>query len=160
MVWGSPRPPESQHYCQNNGKMLIVFFTKIFHKCMVDFSRGYVTCGITREWIQKQVWESSRLPGRQTLRDLWQCKSVTLLTQKNIFIFLDFYGEPFHAWEIWLSPHLEKPVGSEVGGLDACPWIGSPVGNQACIVPRLLWDLLLLKLPHPELRQQMFTEYL
>ena len=28
--------------------------------------------------------------------------------------------------------------------------IGSPVGNQACIVPRLLWDLLLLKLPHPE----------
>ena len=69
-------------------------------------------------------------------------------------------GELFQAWEMRLSPHSEKPVGSEVGGQDPRPWIGSPVGNQACIVPRLLWDLLLLKLPHPELRQQMFTEYL
>ena len=40
------------------------------------------------------------------------------------------------------------------------PRIGSPVGNQACIVPRLLCDLLLLKLPHPELRQQVLTAYL
>ena len=47
-------------------------------------------------------------------------------------------GELFHAWEMWLSSHLEKPVGSEVGGQDARPWIGSPVGNHACIVPRLL----------------------
>ena len=36
------------------------------------------------------------------------------------------------------QPHLEKPVGSEVGGQDPHPWISSPVGNQACIVPRLL----------------------
>ena len=49
---------------------------------------------------------------------------------------------------------------SEVGGQDPHPWISSPVGNQACIVLRLLGDLLLLKLPHPELRKQMFTEYL
>ena len=69
-------------------------------------------------------------------------------------------GELFQPWEMWLSPHSGKPVGREVGGQDPHPWIGSPVGNQACIVPRLLWDLLLLKLPHPELRQQMFTEYL
>ena len=68
-------------------------------------------------------------------------------------------GEPFQAWEMWLSPHSEKPAGSEVGGQDPCPWISSPVGNQACIVPRLLRDLLLLKLPHPELRKQTFTEY-
>ena len=47
-------------------------------------------------------------------------------------------GELFQTWEMWLSPHLEKPVGSEVGGQDPRPWIGSPVGNQACIVPRLL----------------------
>ena len=59
-------------------------------------------------------------------------------------------GELFQVWEIWLSPHLEKPVGSKFGGQDPCPWIGSPVGNQACIVPWLLWDLLLLKLPHAE----------
>ena len=71
-----------------------------------------------------------------------------------------FSGELFQAWEMWLSPHSEKPVGSKVGGQDPRPWIGSPVGNQACIVPWLLWDLLLLKLPHLELRQQMFTEYL
>ena len=69
------------------------------------------------------------------------------------------FGEPFQAWEMWLIPHSEKPVGSEVGGQDPRPWISSPVGNQACIVPRLLWDLLLLKLPHPELRKQMFAEY-
>ena len=47
-------------------------------------------------------------------------------------------GEPFQAWEMWLSPHSEKPVGSKAGGQDPRPWIGSPVGNQACIVPRLL----------------------
>ena len=45
---------------------------------------------------------------------------------------------------------LKKPVGSEVGGQDPHLWMGSPVGNQACIVPRLLQDLLLLKLPHHE----------
>ena len=53
------------------------------------------------------------------------------------------------------QPHSEKPVGSEVGGQDPHPWISSPVGNQACIALRLLWDLLLLKLPHHELRKQM-----
>ena len=39
------------------------------------------------------------------------------------------------------------------------PQISSPLGDQACIVPRLL-DLLLLKLPHPELKHQMLTAYL
>ena len=33
---------------------------------------------------------------------------------------------------------LGKPVGSEVGRQDPRPWISSPVGNQACIVLRLL----------------------
>ena len=59
-------------------------------------------------------------------------------------------GELFQAWEMWPSPHSEKPVGSKVGGQDPRPWISSPVGNQACIVPRLLGDLSLLKLSHPE----------
>ena len=39
------------------------------------------------------------------------------------------YGELFQVWEMWPSPHSEKPVGSEVGGQDPRPWIGSPVGN-------------------------------
>ena len=67
-------------------------------------------------------------------------------------IFLGFF---FNAYcKVWgtvpsvgnvaQSP-LGKPVGSEVGGQDPRPWISSPVGNQACIVFRLLWDLLLLK---------------
>ena len=43
------------------------------------------------------------------------------------------------------QPPLGKPVGSEVGWQDPRPWISSPVGNQACIGLRLLWDLLLLK---------------
>ena len=53
-------------------------------------------------------------------------------------LWVQMCGELFQAWEMWLSPHSEKQVGSEVGGQDPCPWIGSPVGNQACIVPRLL----------------------
>ena len=36
------------------------------------------------------------------------------------------------------QPPLGKPVGSEVGGQDPRPWISSSVGNQACIVLRLL----------------------
>ena len=36
------------------------------------------------------------------------------------------------------QPHSEKPVGSEVGGQDPRPRTGSPVGNQACIVPTML----------------------
>ena len=49
------------------------------------------------------------------------------------------YGEPFQAWEMWPSPDLEKPVGSEVGGQDPRPRIDSPmVGNQVFIVPRPL----------------------
>ena len=86
--------------------------------------------------------------------------ATSLLQKQNLSTTCTTCGELFQAWEMWLSPHSEKPVGSEVGGQDPHPWIGSPVGNQACIVTRLLWDLLLLKLPHPGLRQQMFTEYL
>ena len=50
-------------------------------------------------------------------------------------------------WEVWgtvpsvgnvAQPPLGKPVGSEVGEQDPRPWISSPVGNQACIVLRLL----------------------
>ena len=48
------------------------------------------------------------------------------------------YGEPFQAWEMWPSPHSEKPVGREVSGQDPHPRIGSPVGNEALIVPRPL----------------------
>ena len=48
------------------------------------------------------------------------------------------YGELFQVWETWPSPHSEKPVGSEVGRQDPRPQIGSPVGNQALIVPRPL----------------------
>ena len=69
-------------------------------------------------------------------------------------------GEPFQAWEMWLSLLSEKPVGSEVGGQDPCPWISSPVGNQACIVLIAMRLALAQKLPHPELRKQMFTECL
>ena len=56
-------------------------------------------------------------------------------TRKANLVNIIFCGEPFQAWEMWLSPHSEKPVGSEVGGQDPRPWIGSPVGNQAGIVP-------------------------
>ena len=48
------------------------------------------------------------------------------------------YREPFQAWEMWPSPHTEKPVGVRSGTQDPHPWTGSPVGNQACIVPRPL----------------------
>ena len=72
------------------------------------------------------------------------------IKQDIIYILFSICGEPFQAWEMWLSPHSKKPVGSEVGGQDPHQWIGSPMGNQACIVSWLLWDLLLLKLLHCE----------
>ena len=50
---------------------------------------------------------------------------------------------------MWPSPHSEKPVDSEVGGQDPCPQIGSLMGNQALIVPRLLLRLALGKTPSP-----------
>ena len=71
-------------------------------------------------------------------------------TPTLLSVFIINCGELFQAWEMWLSPHSEKPVGSEVGGQDPRPRIGFPVGNQTCIIPRLLWDLVLLKLSHPE----------
>ena len=40
-------------------------------------------------------------------------------------------------WVVWAS-HSERPVESEVRHRGPTPWIGSPVGNQACIAPRLL----------------------
>ena len=58
------------------------------------------------------------------------------------------------------APNRKSQWGARFAGQDPHPRIGSPVGNQACIVPRLLLDLLLLKLPHSGLRQQMFTAYL
>ena len=58
------------------------------------------------------------------------------------------------------APTRKSQWGARVGRQDPRPRTGSPVGNQACIVHRLLWDLLSLKLPHPGLRQQMFTECL
>ena len=74
---------------------------------------------------------------------------------------VEWYGEPFQVWEMWPSCHSEKPVGSEVGQAGPAPmdkvlpWgIRPPVyldGYEACF---------LLKLPHPELRQQVFTAYL
>ena len=106
----------------------------------------------TESWIWKSFWWFS--DGRGLLGTRWRCEGINGQKKGK-----DQCGELFQAWEMWLSPHLEKPVRSKVGRQDPRPWIGSPVGNQACTVPRLPWDLLLLKLPHPELRQQMFTKY-
>ena len=35
-------------------------------------------------------------------------------------------------------PLGKKPMGVRFGRQDPCPQTGSPMGNQACIVPRLL----------------------
>ena len=56
------------------------------------------------------------------------------------------------------APTRKSQWGARFGGQDPCPRIGSPVGNQARIVHRPLLGLLLLKLPHPELRQQIQGE--
>ena len=58
------------------------------------------------------------------------------------------------------QPPLGKAVGSQVGGQDPRPWIGSPVENQACIVPCLLWELVLLKLPHPEANKCLLSIFI
>ena len=59
---------------------------------------------------------------------------VRSIKERGICSGLGFCGELFQAWEVGLSPYSEKPVGSEFGGQDPHPWVGSPVGNQAGIV--------------------------
>ena len=58
------------------------------------------------------------------------------------------------------APTQKGQWGARSGTQDPRSQTGSPMGNKACIVPRPLWGFLLLKLPHPELRQQMFSAYL
>ena len=53
------------------------------------------------------------------------------------------------------APTWKSQWGVRFGRQDPCPQTGSPMGNQACIVPRLLWDLLLLKSPHPEIQHTL-----
>ena len=43
------------------------------------------------------------------------------------------------------APTRKTQWGARSSRQDPCPWIGSLGGNQTCIVPWLLWDLLLLK---------------
>ena len=45
---------------------------------------------------------------------------------------------------VWRGPgsHSERPVGSEVQYTGPTPTDRSPMQNQACIAPRLLWGLL------------------
>ena len=66
---------------------------------------------------------------------LRKCYWAAGVSGKIAWILGVYCGEPFQAWEMWLNPHSEKPVGSEVVGQDPRPWIRSPVGNQVCIVP-------------------------
>ena len=64
------------------------------------------------------------------------------------------YGELFQAWEMWPSPHSEKPVGSEVGQQDPHPRIHFAMGIRSKLYLGRYETCFLLKLPHPELRQQ------
>ena len=43
------------------------------------------------------------------------------------------YGEPFQVWEMWPSPHSEKPVGSEVQRAGPTPTDRVSQGNQALL---------------------------
>ena len=81
------------------------------------------------------LWSSSN---RKPLKNLLFVDLLYIFVANTDFLDIGICGELFHTWEMWPSPHSEKPVGSEVGGRDPRPWIASPVGNQACIVPRLL----------------------
>ena len=52
--------------------------------------------------------------GRET--SMYFCLDTHLTGEQayNPSMCCDWYGEPFQAWEMWPSPHSEKPVGSEV----------------------------------------------
>ena len=111
------------------------------------------------------VWEKYRLacllhahkwgPGLQPKHASW------LVIEPATFQLVDQCRGSFCvAMENVAQPLTQKISGEWVGTQYPSPQIGSPLGNQACIVPRLLWGLVLLKLSHPELRQQMFTAYL
>ena len=49
------------------------------------------------------------------------------------------FREPFHVAVANVAQPLIQKTGRErVGTQELSPWIGSHMGNQACIVPRLL----------------------
>ena len=109
------------------------------------------------------MWETHRSVASQVLPK-WDLAGIPGMCQWPVSSQADtHYAEPCllgnrsTSGKCGPTPTRKSQWGARFGGQDPCPRIGSPMGNQACIVPRLLWDLLLLKLPHPELRQQMFT---
>ena len=48
-----------------------------------------------------------------------------------------------------LGPTQKSQWGARSSTQDPHPWIGSPVGNQALILPKLRWNLLFAKIPSP-----------
>ena len=64
-------------------------------------------------------------------------------------------------WEILPSSHLERPVESEVRHIGPMPTDRFSRGESGLHYTEAALRLgFLLKLPHPELRQQTFTAYL
>ena len=75
------------------------------------------------------------------------------------------YPPPIWNHSLWCGRRSPAPTrkgqwGARPGTQDPHPRIGSPVGNQACIVPRPLWDLLFAKTPSPWIEAANFTAYL
>ena len=111
-----------------------------------------VRMALINKSTKKKCWRGCEEKGT-LVHCWWECRLILALW-KTVWNFLckiktelpfdlaistvGLCGELFHTWEMWLSPYSEKPVGSDVGGQEPRPWIRSPVGNQACIVPRLL----------------------
>ena len=73
------------------------------------------------------------------------------------------YREPIRWWWRMQPSRIRKTGGERAGTQEPSPLIGSPVGNQAYIVPRLLLGWLFAETPSPWIEAAnplIFTAYL
>lgn len=73
----------SQNHFQKRMKILFIFITQIFSKYNMEFSRGYMICDATTDYMQKQTQDYSCFLLSQTLEKI----TTVWLFQLNIFSF-------------------------------------------------------------------------
>ena len=127
------------------------------------------------ESLQLQTFIASEMHRQLEKSNVKSCETSVALLCTAIYVahrFLHFdstqtwrqsvlYREPFQAWEMWPSPHSEKPVGSEFHRAGLMTTDRFSRGESGLHYTEAALRLgFLLKLPHPELRQQTFTAYL
>jgi hypothetical protein len=86
----------SQNYFHNNTSYHLTLSLSFFHNCMVEFSRGHMTCYITTDLVQKlKIQLSSMKPDTTFLTKFVVLKNKAIIIKIFMFMCTDFI---FHAF--------------------------------------------------------------